>query len=463
MLREQDIRSLKRQELASYWLRYPVYFFVWFALRVYFGYRFKDIDKFRREIWKKLSRHDGPVIWTANHLTFIDSFLIFAAVFPFRMLHRDKLIPWSTPEYRNYYHLGGWLNKRLIRFFMYVCRCIPFLREGDDETARTWRDQAYAKCLRVLREGGAVFTFPEATRARNGWFDASRPKDFLGRLALEAPQASFLCVYLRGEGQILRSVYPSKRETFRMAGDLIPGVLPGETTPRAISNRLFKRISELQNRWFEESAVPKNCGGNDVIDLKAPAIARALENEEDLEERLERILTPRERSYLEGLPLENRERVFWKFIAAKESAIKALAQAGVTAAAFNGIDVDLFRNKAVHLPTSCDMDIAVTADDEDKIHCLCVLRGGHLGDDHTPGDVLWEIQELPPGRSPSDFAREKLLDFIVASSDDIPSPDVLAIDEENGIPRVLRNGRVCDWGVSLSHSGRYVAYSFMAS
>jgi len=40
---------------------------------------------------------------------------------------------------------------------------------------------------------------------------------------------------------------------------------------------------------------------------------------------------------------------------------------------------------------------------------------------------------------------------------------VLAFSDEEGIPKVLRGGKACDWGVSLSHSGRYAAYSFMVS
>ena len=45
----------------------------------------------------------------------------------------------------------------------------------------------------------------------------------------------------------------------------------------------------------------------------------------------------------------------------------------------------------------------------------------------------------------------------------VSSPAVLAFTEETSMPRVLRNGRPKDWGVSLSHSGRYAAYSFMIS
>ena len=156
---------------------------------------------------------------------------------------------------------------------------------------------------------------------------------------------------------------------------------------------------------------------------------------------------------------------FWRFVAAKEAAHKAFEQSGIAtpSGAYKMLEADLFLRKVVHLPTGAQADIAFTDEDSDKLHCIAVLRGGYIGDDPSTGDVLWGIDELPAGADPSEFARERCLALIAGASDDIKSPASLAFTDQGGVPKVLHRGRARDWGVSLSHSGRFVAYSFMIS
>ncbi len=467
MLSDKDLAGLRTQQFWSAALSLPVYAFVLAATRLRFGYRFKDLKAFQRAVWKELDAHPGPVIWAANHLTLIDSFLVFRAVFPYSRAWSFRRIPWSTPEYRNYYHLGGPVRQRLIRALLYLCRCIPFLREGEDEASVRWRDAAFEKCVWVLRRGGSIFVYPEAGRARNGWFEARRPKDFLGRMALEAPEARFLCVYLRGESQAYTTAEPRRGERFRMEFALTPAVLPGETSPRQISERLFSELGRLQDRWWRGSRLRRNCGGNDVVDLRSPRLTENMDprSGEADQEWLQRHLTAKERDYLAAQPAEKRFATFWKFFAAKEAAHKALAQAGLVLplGAFLALEADLFRRKVAYRAGDVQLDIAFTAEDEDKLHCVAVLRGGYIGDDHNPGDVLWKVAEVPSGRAAGEFVRELCLSLIAESSDDIPSPDALAFGEQDGAPVVLRRGKPADWGVSLSHCGRYAACSFMIS
>lgn len=466
MLSDQELKELRRQALWSRLLAYPVYLFVLAACRWRLGYRFEELADFQRRVWKELDAHDGPVIWAANHLTLIDSFLIFRAVFPLRRAGRSRSIPWSTPEYRNYYHLGGPVRQKVIRVLMYLCRCIPFLREGEDAQAVRWRETAFEKLVLILRAGGAVFVYPEAGRARNGWFETHRPKDFLGRLALEAPAAKFLCVYLRGERQQWTTVAPEPGERFRMEFSLVPAVAPGETAARQISQRLFDELGRLQTDWWKKSSLTRNCGGNDVVDLKRPLLQENIDpvSGEADEEWLARHLTPKELSYWRAQPPAERFTAFWRFFAAKEAAHKALGQAGIAVSngGFLVLEADLFRRKVVHRPTGCQIDISFVEDDVDKLHCVAVLRGGWIGDDGRPGDVLHRLEGLPPGEDPHSYVRERCLAFIAESSDDI-RPGTLAISDESGIPRALRAGKPMDWGVSLSHSGRFVAFSFMIS
>lgn len=467
MLDRSDLAALRRQKLWSAAFSWFTYAWVILACRFRLRYSLDDIEKFREDIWRKLDAHDGPVIWAANHLTLIDSFLVFWAIFPWHRALQTRLVPWSTPEYRNYYNLGGPIRSRLIRRLMYLCRCIPFLREGEDEASVRWRETAYAKCVQVLHDGGAVFVYPEAGRSRSGWFDRRKPKDFLGRMALDAPNAKFLCVYLRGDRQVCTAPIPDKGERFRVIGDLVPAVLPGETAPRQVSQRLFDKLAALQETWFAKSALRKNCAGNDVIDLKWPLLQENIDPQtgEADPEWLEKHLTPKELKTWAAMPSHERFFAFWRHFAAKEAAHKALAQSGIVVAhgLYTMLEVDLFRRKVTHRPTGAQLDIKFTDDDSDKLHCLAVLRGGWIGDEQDPGDMMWRIDEVPRGDSSGDYARERCLRLIAESNDDIGSAAKLAFSHDNGAPVVLLGGKKQDWGVSLSHSGRFAAYSFMIS
>lgn len=467
MLDARDLTGLRRQRLLSRLFAFPSYALLIAAARLYCRYRVADLAELRREVREKLSAGEGPVIWAANHLTMIDSFLIYWALTPFRGAADERLIPWSTPEYKNYYRLGGAVFSRVVRGYLYLCRCIPIQRDGEDAEAVRRREVVFQKCAQVLRDGGSAFVFPEATRARNGWLDASRPKDFLGRLALEVPRARFLCVYLRGESQLGPTVMPVRGETLRAEVSIIPATAPGETSARQISERLFKELARLQERWWKKSSLPKNCAGNDVVDLKSASLEENInaENGDADEEWIGRHLTPKELSYWREQPPERRFRVFWKFFAAKEASHKALARTGVVVqnGAFFELEADLFLRKVKHLPTGLQLDIRFTDDEADRLHCVAVLRGGRLGDDQDPGDLLWRVEAVPAGVSPSAFARDLLVNLIVESSDDL-TPAALAVTSgEDGLPVVLKKGRPWDLGASLSHNGRYAACSFMIS
>ncbi|OGR94999.1 MAG: hypothetical protein A2V88_09950 [Elusimicrobia bacterium RBG_16_66_12] len=467
-LTPEDLAALRRQWRLSRAVAVPLSLFVAATARLRFWYRLPgDIGRIRAEIWEKLDRHDGPVIWAANHLTLIDSFLVYWAVFPMSRVLEDRRLPWSTPEYTNYYKLGGPLKSAFIRALLYACRCIPFLRGGEDAQSEAWRQKAFDKCVWILREGGSVFVYPEAGRSRSGWLEAKRPKDFLGKLALEVPSAKFLCVYLRAEGQLAATVRPPDGDRFRMVCDLIDGALPGETNPRQISRRLFDRLAELQLEWWKGSALSRNCGGNDVVDLKAPLLREHFTDDlADADcEWLERHLTAKELASLRARRPEDFFRAFWSFFCAKEAAHKALARAGLVVphAAFREIEVDLFRRKAAHVSSGLQLDLRFTDEDQDKLHCVCVLRGGFIGDSESEGDVLWKVAEVPPGVSAGSFARELALDFVAESNDEIGRASALALSEEGGLPTVLWRGEPRDWSLSLSHSGRFAACSFMIS
>jgi 1-acyl-sn-glycerol-3-phosphate acyltransferase len=457
-LAPSDVTRLRRQLFWSRMLAVPTYLFLLVYLRLLHGYTIKDARSFRARLWAELEKHPGGLIWAANHHTLIDSFLIFVAVFSPSRIFENRRIPWSTPEYTNYYKVGGPLKSAFIRSLMYLCRCIPFLREGDDEKSVAWRENVFDKCVWLLREGETVFVYPEAQRSRSGWLERRRPKDFLGRMALAAPEAKFLAVYLRGERQVYRTAYPARGDSFRVDFELLPAVEPGETTPRQVSQRLFDSLARLQDAWFKGWDSPKNCGGNDIVDLKNARL-----HDVDDADWVERHLTAKELLYFSAQT--DKFRTFWKFFAAKEASHKALLQAGIVISqgAFKELETDLFRGKVRHVPTGMELDIRFTDDDEEKLHCLAALRGGWIGDAQDPGDFIWSVDEVPAGQSSSEFVRERCLSLIAENNDEIGSSSRLAFAQEGEVPKVLYKGKAADWGVSLSHSGRFTACSFMIS
>lgn len=467
MLTPEDLKSLGRQRLLSRAVAVPLSLAVAAIARFHFRYRLPDdIGELREKLWAELDAHDGPVIWAANHLTLIDSFLVYWAVVPFSRIGSDRYTPWSTPEQTNYYHLGGPLKSAFIRALLYLCRCIPFRRGGEDAAAEAFREKAFEKCAWVLEGGGSIFVYPEAGRSRSGWFERRRPKDFLGRLALINPRAKFLCVYLRGDRQVGTTTAPAKDDVLRATFALLDGARPDET-PRAIAVRLFDRLAELQEDWWRRCPMPKNCAGNDVVDLMHPLLRDNFS--EDLAdadpEWLERHLTERERAYWSAQPAAGRFAAFWRFFCAKEACHKALARAGVVVAhaAFRQIEVDLFRRKATHVSTGLQLDIRFTDDDADKLHCIAVLRGGYIGDDDEEGDAAWLVERVPPATSPGAFVRDLALDFIASSNDEIGTASRLALTDVDGLPVVMWRGRPQDWSLSLSHSGRFAACSLLTS
>ena len=119
---------------------------------------------------------------------------------------------------------------------------------------------------------------------------------------------------------------------------------------------------------------------------------------------------------------------------------------------YHSLEVDDSVQQLVCLPTGHRAAVVFPNEDRDKIHCIATLEAGAT----CP---QWGVDEIPPRSDPSDLVREKVLTSLAAVRGLRVS--ALAIGDKAGIPKILERGQWRDWSVSLSHSGRFVAFSYI--
>jgi phosphopantetheinyl transferase (holo-ACP synthase) len=192
--------------------------------------------------------------------------------------------------------------------------------------------------------------------------------------------------------------------------------------------------------------------GNDVVDLEQARRRGPLEPE-----WIERHLTDAERFRIAAAPEEDLLLLFWTHFAAKEAASKAFAQAGLETprGGYRMIEVDLDRRRVTHLPSGAEGGLLLDAD-SDRIHAIALVAGGE-GWREERGQFFFEVGRLAQGRDASDYARELLAAGVAARRGSDPA--ALAVAARAGFPCLIEGGRWLDWSVSLSHAGRFVAWS----
>jgi hypothetical protein len=424
-----QVESLERQDRLASIISPFLLLIDAFALRFFFRYRISNLAQARGTAFGCLASHRGPVIVVANHLNHADPYLVgwllLGAPKDFHPsgVRRVCSTPWTIADELTHSPEGDDWKKRLLGWWTYLCRSIYVRRKGEDHEAVESRRSLIWRALWALRRGGWIGFFPEATRSRSGWLDSSQRPSLAGELAGACPDAAFLCVYLRGESQSTWCDFPEAGQSFRAyVGWLPPSELTGKS-PADVSSLVFERLGGLQDAWFKEALLPKNCAGCGVVDLRTADPKAA---------RLE---------------------------AARVACRSALRSAGLPTEA---IEVDLFRHTAVERTSGTEVRFRFAVEDSEKILCVALLRGGSLGDESSPGDIAWTVKSPPNGSDPDSYSKEELLRLIAESSDDLRVDD-LKFDLIDGFGKVLLRGKPQDWGASISHSGRFVACSFMTS
>jgi 1-acyl-sn-glycerol-3-phosphate acyltransferase len=219
---------------------------LYFLFMKFRGYRIRDLDKIRRQ-WAGLQKnHRGPWLICGNHLTLIDSIImIYALVSLGGHITKFHRLPWNLPERANF-------QQNIFMVLMcYLSKCIPVRRGGDREEMQ----ETLACCNYLLAKQQILMIFPEGGRSRSGRIDPGNFSYGVGRFLQDHPECRVLCVYLRGDAQILHGDMPVRGETFTITMDAFLPDMPkgqGLRAQRGLAEQIVRRLAQMEEEYFDQ-------------------------------------------------------------------------------------------------------------------------------------------------------------------------------------------------------------------
>lgn len=213
-------------------------------LRLRFGYRVENLAEVRREAERIRAQSSSPLLVCANHLTLIDSMLVAWALAPsWRYLTRFGLLPWNTPEVKNF------ANTTFNRVVIYLAKCVPIERGGGrEDVARVLNRIGY-----LLGRGELALLFPEGGRSRTGRISEDAAAWGVGRIVAAVPGCRVLCVYMRGDAQETWSDYPAKGDRMRVSLACIEPKSDhrGVRRTRDLAQQIVSQLMRMEARYFD--------------------------------------------------------------------------------------------------------------------------------------------------------------------------------------------------------------------
>jgi len=218
----------------------PFYFFV---AKILF-YRVKNLKEIRRRCAEEFSRHKGPWIICANHLTMIDSFLLAYASFSL-LTHivSFKKLPWNLPERRNFQ------RNIFLAVFCYLAKCIPIDRGGSREKVKRSLD----KCIYLLENGHNIMIFPEGGRSRTGRINTESFSYGVGRFVKDVKNHKVMCLYMRGDKQKSYGFIPVWGDKFTVMMEVftpIPAQGSALRVQREYAAQIINHLAQMEERYF---------------------------------------------------------------------------------------------------------------------------------------------------------------------------------------------------------------------
>jgi len=213
----------------------------------FLGYRWENLKAFRAKVRALVDHQEGPVILCPNHLTMIDSLLLIWAMTPaWRALSKPKLFPWNTPEKRNFHH------NAVLRFFCYIGKCLPVVRQGPAHQTRAFMD----KIKLLLAKGQSLMMFPEGTRSVTGRVDTNNFAYGIGKIIDDVRRDGLkprvLCLYLRGRSQCGKSSVPRRGDRFFVDAEVVEPKTEhsGLRAARDLATQIVHRLAGMEAAYF---------------------------------------------------------------------------------------------------------------------------------------------------------------------------------------------------------------------
>lgn len=217
-----------------------LYFFI---ARILF-YRVRNLREIRRQCAVELSRHKGPWLVCANHLTMIDSFLLTYAIFSFGAYLKDyKKIPWNLPERSNFQ------KNIVLTVLCYLSKCIPVDRGGPREKTKKMLE----KCIYLMRHDQNIMIFPEGGRSRTGRVDIEGFSYGVGRFIQDVENCKVMCVYMRGDKQASYGSIPVWGEKFFADVEVFTperAAAGGLRAQREYAAQIVDRLAQMEEKYF---------------------------------------------------------------------------------------------------------------------------------------------------------------------------------------------------------------------
>lgn len=218
----------------------PFYFII---AKILF-YRVKNLTQIRRQIAGEYSRHKGPWIICANHLTMIDSFLLGYASFSlFGHIVGFKKLPWNLPERSNFQ------RNIFMAALCYLAKCLPIDRGGSREKIKKTLD----KCIYLLEHGHTIMIFPEGGRSRTGRINKENYSYGVGRFVKDVENCKILCMYMRGDKQKSYSFIPAWGDKFTVMAEVFnPAEVEGSAlrVQRDYASQIIERLAQMEEKYF---------------------------------------------------------------------------------------------------------------------------------------------------------------------------------------------------------------------
>lgn len=215
----------------------------WIFISIFRRYRIPELKSIRKEFNAICHQGNGPLLICANHLTFLDPFLIGITLRSFwNCLFQFHSLPWNLPK--KSYMQKNWFY----RFVFFAGKTVPVEREASVDTIK----QTLQKIGYLLSRSEYILIFPEGTRSKSGRVDHENFTYSVGNLLRATENVRVLCVYFRGVSQKAACEFPPRGEKFICQLKLIQPqtIHQGLRAERDLATQVIQTLFLMEQDYF---------------------------------------------------------------------------------------------------------------------------------------------------------------------------------------------------------------------